>query len=113
MDYVNLARVAGLPGPKIIARHIFPGTISTLTVLATLQFGSVVILESSLSFLGVGVPPEEASWGSMISGGLTQLVSGQWWLSVFPAIALSITALSANLLGDWLRDALDPRLRNV
>jgi peptide/nickel transport system permease protein len=113
LDYVNLARVAGLSDHKIILRHIFPGTISTLTVIATLQFGTVIILESSLSFLGVGVPPDQASWGGTISSGLTQLIIGNWWISVFPGGMLSITALSINLLGDWLRDALDPRLRSL
>lgn len=113
LEYIDMARLAGLSDGRIMLRHVLPGVVNTLIVLITLQLGAMVTLESSLSFLGVGVPPDQASWGAMISNGFTFLVVGRWWVSAFPALAISVTVLSVNLLGDWLRDALDPRLRNV
>lgn len=111
-DYVASAQIAGVSGPRIIVRHILPGALDTLVVLATLQLAAMILLESALSFLGVGLPPDTAAWGVMVSDGLTQLIIGEWWIAAFPAVAISITVLSVNLLGDWLRDTLDPRLRN-
>ena len=117
MDYVALARVAGAPIPRILFIHIFPGTINTLIVVATLQVGIVILLEATLSFLGAGVPPPTASWGGMVSDGRNHLAggfqTGSWWISTFPGVAIVLTVMSLNLFGDWLRDRLDPRLRQI
>lgn len=112
-DYVASARISGVSGPRIIARHILPGALDTLVVLATLQLAAMILLESALSFLGVGLPPDASAWGVMVADGLTQLIIGEWWIAAFPAAAISLAVLSVNLLGDWMRDTLDPRLRNT
>lgn len=111
-DYVALARVAGCSNFRIIMRHLVPNLIPTLLVLATLQVGYVIILESSLSFLGVGIPPPTPAWGVMVSDG-KEYIQSAWWLSVFPGAAILLTVLSLNLLGDWTRDRLDPKLRQI
>lgn len=111
-DFVALARVAGCSNFRIITRHLVPNLIPTLLVLATLQVGYVIILEASLSFLGVGIPPPTPAWGVMVSDGKEYLRSA-WWLSVFPGAAILLTVLSLNLLGDWTRDRLDPKLRQI
>ena len=111
-DYVALAKVSGASTLRILFVHIFPGTINTLIVVATLQIGIVILLESVLSFLGAGVPPPTAAWGSMVSDGRDRL-AGFWWISTFPGLAIMLTVMSLNLFGDWLRDKLDPRLRQV
>ncbi len=117
MDFVSLARVAGASTPRILFIHIFPGTINTLIVVATLQVGIVILLEATLSFLGAGVPPPTATWGGMVSDGRNHLAggfqTGSWWISTFPGIAIMLTVMSLNLFGDWLRDKLDPRLRQI
>lgn len=113
MDYVSLARVSGASTLRILFVHIFPGTINTLIVVATLQVGIVILLESTLSFLGAGVPPPTPAWGSMVSDGRDKLAAGFWWMSTFPGVAILLTVMSLNLLGDWLRDTLDPRLRQM
>lgn len=117
MDFVALARVAGASVPRILFIHIFPGTINTLIVVATLQVGIVILLEATLSFLGAGVPPPTATWGGMVSDGRNHLAggfeTGSWWISTFPGIAIVLTVMSLNLFGDWLRDKLDPRLRQI
>ena len=117
MDFVSLARVAGASTPRILFIHIFPGTINTLIVVATLQVGIVILLESTLSFLGAGVPPPTPAWGVMVADGRDYLAggftTGSWWISTFPGIAIVLTVLSLNLFGDWLRDKLDPRLRQI
>ena len=117
MDYVALAKVAGASTPRILFIHIFPGTINTLIVVATLQVGIVILLEATLSFLGAGVPPPTASWGGMVSDGRNHLAggfeTGSWWISTFPGVAIVLTVMSLNLFGDWLRDKLDPRLRQI
>ncbi|MDP7586776.1 MAG: ABC transporter permease subunit [Dehalococcoidia bacterium] len=113
MDYVSLAKVSGASTPRILFIHIFPGTINTLIVVATLQVGIVILLESTLSFLGAGVPPPTPAWGSMVSDGRDKLAGGVWWISTFPGLAIMITVMSLNLFGDWLRDTLDPRLRQL
>lgn len=107
MDYVALAKVAGISNAKIMQRHILPNVISPLIVLATLQVGVVIILESSLSFLGVGTPPPTPDWGSMIAEGRSYVVTA-WWLSLVPGVAIVITVLAFNLLGDVLTDLLNP-----
>ncbi|MDA0262557.1 MAG: ABC transporter permease subunit [Chloroflexi bacterium] len=111
-DYVALAKVSGASTQRILMIHIFPGTINTLIVVATLQVGIVILLESVLSFLGAGVPPPTAAWGSMVSDGRDRL-AGFWWIATFPGLAIMLTVMSLNLFGDWLRDKLDPRLRQI
>jgi peptide/nickel transport system permease protein len=111
-DFVALAVVAGRSSRWIIARHIFPNVVPTLLVICTLQVGYVILLEGSLSFLGVGVPPPNPAWGLMIAEGRGFLATG-WWMSLFPGLAMLLTVLAVNLLGDWLRDRLDPKLRQV
>ncbi len=113
MDYVSLAKVSGASTARILFIHIFPGTINTLIVVATLQVGIVILLESTLSFLGAGVPPPTPAWGSMVADGRDKLAGGVWWFSTFPGIAIMVTVMSLNLFGDWLRDKLDPRLRQL
>ena len=113
MDYVSLAKVSGASTARILFIHIFPGTINTLIVVATLQVGIVILLESTLSFLGAGVPPPTPAWGSMVADGRDKLAGGVWWISTFPGIAIMLTVMSLNLFGDWLRDTLDPRLRQL
>ena len=117
MDFVALARVAGASTPRILFVHVFPGTINTLIVVATLQVGIVILLEATLSFLGAGVPPPTATWGGMVSDGRNHLAggfeTGSWWISTFPGVAIVLTVMSLNLFGDWLRDKLDPRLRQI
>ena len=112
LDYVNLAKVAGASIPRILFIHIFPGVINTLIVLATLQVGFVILVESTLSFLGAGVPPPTPAWGSMVAEG-RDFLAGAWWISTMPGVAILLTVMSLNLFGDWLRDTLDPRLRQL
>lgn len=111
-DFVSYAHVAGASSLEIMVRHLFPNVINTLMVLITFQTGYVIVLESFLSFLGAGVPPPTPTWGSMVAEGRSYITSG-WWLSVFSGMAISLVVLSLNLLGDWLRDYLDPKLRQV
>ena len=112
MDYVSLARVAGASTPRILFKHILPGVIPTLTVLASLEVGVVILIEASLSFLGAGAPPPTPAWGSMVAEGRTRLAIA-WWMSTMPGLAILFTVLAMNLLGDWLRDYFDPRLRQL
>ncbi|MGD9531240.1 ABC transporter permease [Pseudonocardia sp.] len=105
--YVALARVAGSSGPRTILVHLLPNVASTVIVLATLQVGVLILLEASLSFLGVGLPPPTPSWGLMVSDG-QEYVATKYWLTLFPGLAIVLTVLSINWLGDWLRDRLDP-----
>ena len=109
-DFVTMAQVMGGSRWWTITRHVVPNVIPTLLVLATLQVGLAIIAEGSLSFLGIGVPQPQASWGNMLSDGRTFLATA-WWLPVLPGVALSVTVLAANLMGDWLRNALDPATR--
>ena len=111
-EFVAYARVAGASSLKIMARHIFPNVVNTLMVLITFETGYVIILESSLSFLGTGVPPPTPSWGSMVADGRGYIITG-WWLSVFSGLAISLVVLALNLFGDWLRDFLDPKLQQL
>ena len=111
-DYVALAKVSGASTIRILLRHIFPGVVNTVVVVATLDVGGLILTESSLSFLGVGIPPPTPSWGSMVSDGRNYLASS-WWITFFPGMAIFVTVIGFNFLGDWLRDTLDPRLRQV
>lgn len=111
-DFVALARTAGVSAPRIMVRHIFPNLVNTLVVLATLATGGIILLESTLSFLGVGVPPPDPAWGTMVADG-RQVLDSAWWVSVFPGVCIGAVVLSVSLFGDWLRDKLDPRLRQV
>jgi peptide/nickel transport system permease protein len=111
-DFVRLAEINGISKTRIIARHLIPNVMNTVMVLFSLQVGVAVIIEASLSFLGVGVPPPEPSWGLMMAQARDGLMEGKWWLSVFPGICITMLVLSANMLGDWLRVRLDPQLRN-
>lgn len=111
-DYIELAEVARVSKPRIMLRHIFPNIVNTLVVLATLNLGSVIIMEASLSFLGLGVPPPDPTWGSMVSEG-RDYIDQAWWLCTLPGIAILLVVLSFNLFGDWLRVRLDPKLRQV
>jgi len=108
MGYVALARVAGASHTRIIFRHILPNVAGTLIVIATLEVGALILVESSLSFLGVGVPPPTPAWGLMVSDGREYLAS-KYWLTLFPGLAIVATVLAVNWLGDWLRDILDPK----
>jgi len=111
-DYVALAKVAGCSQTRILLKHLLPNVMNTVIVLATLQLGTVIILEATLSFLGLGVQPPTASWGQMLSEG-RKFMSIAWWLTTFPGVAIMVTVLGFNLLGDWLRDTLDPKRRQV
>ena len=110
-EYVQAARVIGLPGPLIVIRHVLPNVMGPVLVIATINLALAVITEATLSFLGVGLPPTQPSLGTLINTGQQFLLSGEWWITIFPGAALAILVLSVNLLGDWLRDALNPRLR--
>jgi peptide/nickel transport system permease protein len=111
-DFIARARVAGASHTRIMLRYIFPNVVNSLVVLATLNVGYVILLESALSFLGVGLPRPLPAWGLMIADG-RELIVQAWWVSMFPGLAIMLTVLSLNLLGDWLRDHLDPKLRHV
>jgi peptide/nickel transport system permease protein len=111
-DFIARARVAGASHTRIMVRYIFPNVANSLIVLATLQVGYVILLESALSFLGAGLPRPTPAWGLMIADG-RELIVTAWWVSMFPGLAIMLTVLALNLLGDWLRDHLDPKLRHV
>ncbi len=110
-EYVQAAQVIGLPAPLILFRHILPNVMGPVLVIATIQLALAIIIEATLSFLGVGVPPTSPSLGTLIRIGNDYLFSGEWWITVFPGLGLIILVLAVNLLGDWLRDALNPKLR--
>jgi peptide/nickel transport system permease protein len=110
-DYVQAARVIGVSRWRIMWRHVLPNVTGPVLVLATIDIAAAVIIEATLSFLGVGVPPTSPSLGTLVRIGNDNLYSGMWWITVFPGAVLMIIALSVNLLGDWLRDALNPRLQ--
>lgn len=111
-DYVIMARVAGVPEPMIVMRHIFPNVINTLLIVVSLQVGNVILTESSLSFLGLGLPAGDPAWGIMVSEGRNFIVDA-WWLSLLPGLLITAVVLAINFFGDWLRDNLDPKLRRV
>lgn len=110
-EYVQAARLIGVRPIRIMSRHILPNVMGPVLVIATISLALAIIAEATLSFLGVGVPPTQPSLGTLIRIGQGFLVSGEWWILLFPSLTLLALALSVNLLGDWLRDALNPRLR--
>ncbi|MCB1994823.1 MAG: ABC transporter permease, partial [Rhodoferax sp.] len=110
-EYVQAARVIGVGNTTIMWRHVLPNVMGPVLVLTTIDIGQAILAEATLSFLGVGVPPTSPSLGTLIRIGNDFLFSGEWWITVFPGVMLVLIALSVNLLGDWLRDALNPRLR--
>lgn len=110
-EYVQAARVTGVAPLRIMRRHVLPNVLGPVLVLATIQVATAIITEATLSFLGVGVPPTQPSLGTLIRNGNDYLFSGEWWITIFPGLMLVLIALSVNLLGDWLRDALNPRLQ--
>ena len=110
-EYVQAARVIGVRPLTIMLRHVLPNVLGPVLVIATINVATAIITEATLSFLGVGVPPTSPSLGTMINNGNNFLYSGEWWLVVFPGAALILLCMSVNLLGDWLRDALNPKLQ--
>jgi peptide/nickel transport system permease protein len=112
MDYIALAKIAGASTSRILARHILPGVINTVMVLVSLSVGTLIITESVLSYLGVGIPPPTPAWGVMVSDGRNYIVDASW-VSFYPGLAILFTVLAFNFLGDWIRDRLDPRLRQL
>lgn len=111
-DFIARARASGCSHTRIMLRHVFPNLINTLLVVATLEVGHVILLESTLSFLGAGLPIPTPAWGLMVAEG-RDLIVANWWVSFFPGLAIMLTVLSMNLMGDWLRDRLDPKLRQL
>jgi peptide/nickel transport system permease protein len=111
-DFIALAKVHGCSEVRIMATHILPNVMNTFMVLVTLNVGVVIVAEASLSFLGAGIPPPTPSWGLMVAEGRGK-ISSAWWLSLIPGIAITLVVLAFNLFGDWLRDRLDPKLRQL
>jgi len=110
-EYVQAARLIGLPVRRILVGHVLPNVLTAVPVLATIHLAVSIILEATLSFVGLGIPPTQPSLGTLIRIGNGFLMSGEWWIAIFPGIALLVLVLAVNLLGDWLRDALNPKLR--
>ena len=112
-EFVKLAEIAGAKRWRVIRRHILPNVLNTTMILASLTIGVVIIAEASLSFLGVGVPPPQPAWGSMLAEARSTLMAGKWWLTVWPGLCILLVVLATQLFGDWLRVRLDPQLRNL
>jgi peptide/nickel transport system permease protein len=112
-EFVKLAEIAGARRWRVIRRHILPNVLNTTMILASLTIGVVIIAEASLSFLGVGVPPPQPAWGSMLAEARSTLMAGKWWLTVWPGLCILLVVLATQLFGDWLRVRLDPQLRNL
>ena len=110
LDFVALAKVTGASDARIMAKHLFPNVLNITIVMTSLGLGGAIMMESGLSFLGVGIQPPQTAWGTLISGSISYM-SSAWWIPTFAGIAITITVLGANLFGDWVRDALDPRTR--
>lgn len=110
-DYVRSARAIGAKNFRIIVKYVLPNVISSFIVIATLNVASTIILEASLSFLGLGIQPPDVSWGLMLSDG-REYIATSWWVATFPGLAITITVLGVIFLGDWLRDVLDPRIKD-
>lgn len=112
-EYVEAAKALGARTLAVVFRTVLPNILAPLIVIASFNVSSVILSEASLSFLGLGVPPTVPTWGGMLAESRDQLLAGRWWLAVFPGVAIALTVLSFNLIGDWLRDFLDPRLRGI
>ena len=112
MDFVRYPTAIGVSGKAIVARHVFHNVLPTLLVTTTLEVGAVILREASISFLGAGLPPPQASWGVMISDGQALIATG-WWVALFPGLAIMAVVLASNAFGDWLRDYLDPKTRQA
>jgi len=112
VDFVSQARINGCSTFRIMVRHIFPNVINPLIIIMTMAVGTLILAEAALSYLGVGVPPPEPSWGNMVADGRND-IDRAWWISTFPGILIGLVVLSGNFFGDWLRDKLDPRLRQL
>jgi peptide/nickel transport system permease protein len=110
MEFVASARISGVPAHRIIARHIFPNVVSTLAILTSLRVGQVILLEASLSFLGLGLPLGAPGWGIMVSEGRDAILTA-WWLALLPGVTITAVVLAFNLFGDWLRDSFDPKFQ--
>ena len=110
-EYVLAARLIGISSPRILLQHVLPNVLGPVLVIATINLALAIITEATLSFLGVGLPPTEPSLGTLIRNGNNFLFAGEWWIAIFPGVALAVLVIAINLLGDWLRDALNPRLR--
>jgi peptide/nickel transport system permease protein len=110
-DYVTAAHALGATSPRIMVRHILPNVLAPILILASVVVGTAILIEAALSFLGLGVPPPAPTWGSMLSGSNRQFMVSAPWLMIFPSIAITLTVLAFNMLGDALRDLFDPRLR--
>jgi peptide/nickel transport system permease protein len=110
-EYIQAARVIGVHPAKIVLGHLLPNVIGPVLVIATINLALAILTEATLSFLGVGLPPTQPSLGTLIRNGNDYLFSGDWWISIFPGVVLAVLILSVNLLGDWLRDAFNPKLR--
>ena len=110
-EFVEAARAIGARDLRIMARHIFPNTVASLIVIASFAVAGTILTEAALSFLGLGVPPSVPTWGGMVADGREQILTNRWWIYVFPGVAIMLTVLAINSVGDWLRDYLDPRLR--
>jgi peptide/nickel transport system permease protein len=110
-EYIQAARVIGVHPARIVVGHLLPNVIGPVLVIATINLATAILTEATLSFLGVGLPPTQPSLGTLIRVGNDYLLSGDWWISIFPGIVLALLILSVNLLGDWLRDAFNPKLR--
>jgi peptide/nickel transport system permease protein len=111
-EFVTGARAMGCGTPRILVRYLLPNVLSSAIVVGTLYLGRMIIIEASLSFLGVGVPPPTPTWGGMLADGRGFLDTA-WWIAFFPGVVLMLTVLGVNLLGDWLRDVLDPRMKRL
>jgi peptide/nickel transport system permease protein len=110
-EYVLAGRMIGLPAWIIMVRHVLPNVTGPVLVIATINLALAIITEATLSFLGVGLPRTQPSLGTLIDNGQDFLFSGEWWITIFPGLGLAVLVLAVNLLGDWLRDALNPKLR--
>lgn len=112
LDYVDSARISGASSRRIMIKHLMPGIMNTVVVLATLRVGGLILAEASLSFLGAGVPLSTVTWGVMVSDG-REYLRDAWWIAIFPGLAILLVVMSVNFVGDWLRDRWDPRLRQL
>ena len=112
LDFVSAAKISGAPTSRILIRHILPGVFNTVLVIVTLRVGALILAESTLSFLGAGIPAPQPAWGVMVADGRDHL-RGAWWISTIPGLAIFLVVMSFNFFGDWLRDRLDPTLRQI